>query len=700
MRLRRFRVENFRSVIDSDWIEAEVVTALIGVNESGKTNLLLPLWKLKPAREGEIVIREDAPITMFADIRSHPGDYRFITAEFEDETLGEQLAELVGGDPSPLSVVQVQRHFDGSYKVAFPEVAVQQPYPTADIVGELEASRTSMEELDELKKEEGLKDQILRTLSGEIEKLGARTSQNKFYLSAMRGRLAQISPTEPAPTSTLVPKLRQLLNSLEEKIESFDAPRPEDVEGVLDKVVAALPKFVYYSSYGNLDSEIYLPHVVQNLKREDLSGRDAAVARTLRVLFKFVRLSPEEILAMGQEVAEGKGATPDAVKKVSESKDERFILLQSAETKLTREFRQWWNQGDYLFQFLADGNHFRIWVSDDLRPEKVKLENRSTGLQWFLSFFLVFLVESSGSHKDTILLLDEPGHSLHPLAQRLLSAFFDNLSKSNQILYSTHSPFLIDADRLERARKVYISGDGSTKATANLRYEEGRKSGGKDRNLGAAYAVHSALNLSISEGMLIGCEPVIVEGRGDQIYLTAIKSLLIGAGEISPKRELVFPPGGGTKTSRTVASVLTGRDDRLPLILLDGDAMGLKMQAELKTSLYVDEKEAVLNVDDFVGFSGAEGEDLFPPGLVAEVFDRWLRPEHDFADVLVVGKPIVPQIEVWARQNEVLLEEGWKVELAKRVKARTLEKGVDTIPASYRENWKKLFEAFNLKMST
>jgi recombinational DNA repair ATPase RecF len=54
VRLIRFRVRDFRSVVDSDWIEVERVTALIGVNEPGKTNLLLPLWKLDPAREAEI----------------------------------------------------------------------------------------------------------------------------------------------------------------------------------------------------------------------------------------------------------------------------------------------------------------------------------------------------------------------------------------------------------------------------------------------------------------------------------------------------------------------------------------------------------------------------------------------------------------------------------------------------------------------
>jgi 5S rRNA maturation endonuclease (ribonuclease M5) len=330
-------------------------------------------------------------------------------------------------------------------------------------------------------------------------------------------------------------------------------------------------------------------------------------------------------------------------------------------------------------------------VSDDRRPEEVKLESRSTGLQWFLSFFLVFLVESRGEHANAILLLDEPGHSLHPLAQRDLSAFFANLSKTNQIVYTTHSPFLIDADRLERARKVYIGADGTTKATDNLRYEEGN-----DRNSGAAYAVHSALNLSISESLLVGCEPVIVEGRADQIYMTTIKTLLISGGLITPGRELVFPPGGGTRTARTVASILTGRDDSLPFMLLDGDTMGLRMRTELQSSLYSEKKELVLNTDDFVGFEKSEIEDLMPPALIADVIDRWIRaPAEEFQYALKEGHPIVPQIEAWANSQSTELPDGWKVELAKRVKKKALADGISKVSEGYKDKWVKLFTALN-----
>ena len=215
----------------------------------------------------------------------------------------------------------------------------------------------------------------------------------------------------------------------------MNQPAPGEIPEVTDLIFKQLHRFVYYSNYGNLDSEIYLPHVVQNLKRNDLGAREAAKARTLRVLFNFVTLQPEEILELGRDFKDPQARVPSEqeIANIATKKRDRTILLNSAATNLTKKFRDWWKQGDYTFEFQADGDHFRIWVSDSKRPEKVELEDRSSGLQWFLSFYLIFLVESSRDHRGAILLLDEPGLSLHPLAQRDLSAFFENLSQSNYL---------------------------------------------------------------------------------------------------------------------------------------------------------------------------------------------------------------------------------------------------------------------------
>lgn len=107
MKLIKYRVTNFRSVKDSGDIEAGDVAALIGVNESGKTNLLLPLWKLNPAREGEIQPTSDYPKTMFADVRAKPGDFRFISADFDASSLRDKLMVLTKLDAAQLEVVRV-----------------------------------------------------------------------------------------------------------------------------------------------------------------------------------------------------------------------------------------------------------------------------------------------------------------------------------------------------------------------------------------------------------------------------------------------------------------------------------------------------------------------------------------------------------------------------------------------------------------
>jgi len=456
-----------------------------------------------------------------------------------------------------------------------------------------------------------------------------------------------------------------------------------------------MPAFVYYTNYGNLDSEIYLPHVIENMEREDLGAKEQAKVRTLKVLFEFVGLQPDEILELGLDFRPPAGKdrepTEDEIAVIAEKKKKRSILLQSASTKLTQEFRAWWKQGQYRFRFEADGDHFRIWVSDDKRPEEIELEGRSTGLQWFLSFYLVFLVESKDTHAGAILLLDEPGTSLHPLAQKDLSAFFDGLSENNQLIYTTHSPFLIDSDRLDRARKVYVSANGTTKATPDLRESEG-----DDKALRASgYAVYAALGLTVAESLLLGCTVVIVEGTSDQMYLSAMKTLMIAQGKITPHLELVFPPAGGAKGVKVVASILTARDEALPIALFDSDSTGRTTARQLADTLYVDAKDRVLEVGSFVELADAEIEDLIPPDVLAQVLDRWQRgPENGFADAYKPGLAIIPQIEAWAKANSVTLPApAWKVELAKRVKQALLSKNAKPIAADYMKRWETLFAA-------
>ena len=699
MKLTKFRVANFRSVQDSGWLDADDVTALIGVNESGKTNLLLPLWKLKPAQDGEIKPTSDYPKTMFGEIRDTPSEYHFIKAEFETGAAAEELAEAAGIEPDIAATVVVTRSFDGSYSVEFPNHERRTTVARAFVHESVKSCVEGIQDAQALKKEGDLRESLISGLNGVAGALPDAAELDAGHVQEVIKAVEALVPTEPAETSVIVPLLKRLSGGLSEQRAAIVAPHPGDVEGVAEAVVEAIPSFVYYSNYGNLDSEIYLPHVVENLAREDLGSKEAAKARTLRVLFSFVKLQAKEILELGRDFTEvngqGREPTEDEISEIAEQKRTRSILLQSAGATLTTKFRDWWKQGDYRFRFEADGNHFRIWVADDRRPTEVELENRSTGLQWFLSFYLVFLVESRGDHNKAVLLLDEPGVSLHPLAQRDLSAFFESLSAKNQIIYTSHSPFLVDADRLERARKVYVAADGTTKATPNLRHSEGR-----DEQAGAAYAVHSALNLSVAESLLVGCRPVLVEGPSDQHYLTAIKALLVSGGKITPKRELVFPPSGGTKTARVVASILTGRDEVLPMMLLDDDGPGRQMASNLRQGLYAEHPGKVLSVGAFVDYDHAEIEDLLPFDILADEIDRLIRePDVRLADVVRQGEPFVGQLEQWAKDQGVTLDAHWKLMLAIKVKQRLLTRGVGAVPDEVVDRWTSLFEAFSSQVS-
>ncbi|MGJ5039726.1 AAA family ATPase [Bradyrhizobium sp. HKCCYLRH1062] len=690
MRLVRFQVTNFRSVVDSGWIDAERVTALIGVNESGKTNLLLPLWKLNPAREGEIKPTSDYPKGNYAAVRAAPGSFPFIRAEFApSDAIKTKLIELTGLDEASVDLVCVHRFFDGRYAVTFPKFKKVNTLSSADLVAILTTAETEITAMNQLNKEGSLKADIQAALASTKQSDGPVSSYNTKALHELIEPFLALIPDVPAPTSSIVPRLKLLIQDLQAAEQKLSTPAPNEIDAVKQLIIESLPRFVYYSNYGNLDSEIYLPHVVQNLAREDLGAKEAAKARTLRVLFNFVQLQPQQILELGRDFKDpNRQPNEQEIAEIATKKRERTILLNSAGTDLTKKFREWWKQGNYTFEFQADGDHFRIWVSDSRRPEKIELEDRSSGLQWFLSFYLIFLVESSGVHADAILLLDEPGLSLHPLAQRDLSTFFESLASTNQIFYTTHSPFLVDADMLDRVRKVFVSEDGSTKCSPDLRL-------GTDdpRRAGATYAIYSALNMSLAESILYGCHPVIVEGPSDQHYLALIKTVLIANKKISPKREMVFPPSHGANNAKVIASILGDKDEVLPNVFLDGDDAGKRMARDLQNGLYQSAKGKVKTTEKYVIFANSEIEDLFPQGFLVGAIDRWGRKaDVPFADVVKPGEPIVPQIEAWAKVQGVALHDGWKVDVAREAKRRALESTKPLFDEATLDTWKKLFE--------
>lgn len=351
---------------------------------------------------------------------------------------------------------------------------------------------------------------------------------------------------------------------------------------------------------------------------------------------------------------------------------------------MTQQFRDWWSQGEYNFRFNADGEYFRILVSDRERPSPIELESRSKGLQWFFSFFLVFLAEKEGSHNNCILLLDEPGLSLHPNAQTDLLRFFENLSHNNQLIYTTHLPFLVDHNRLDRVKAVYTE-NGITQASNDINKADKEKK--------AIQPVNAAIGITASQSLLINCNIVIVEGPSDQYYLNIIKSHLVAKGVFQPKKELIFIPVGGVKGVKPVVSIIYGSNSELPISLLDSHKIGKDFQKSLKQGLYSSESEKVIETDMFTEKSGSEIEDLMPAELVVDSFDRVFRSEDGLElENINQDAPIIPQLEHFAKNNKIDLELGWKVDLSRKVKQRFK---ADKVSESLEKKWLELFNKFN-----
>lgn len=120
MKLIKFKVENFRSVENSDWIKAEDVTCLVGTNESGKTNLLIALWKLSPANNEPIIPLDDYPRKKYHNYEQTEGIDVFISAEFEvDAATASSLSEKSGWHEDLMKQVIVKRKYNEEYIYEF-----------------------------------------------------------------------------------------------------------------------------------------------------------------------------------------------------------------------------------------------------------------------------------------------------------------------------------------------------------------------------------------------------------------------------------------------------------------------------------------------------------------------------------------------------------------------------------------------------
>ena len=186
---------------------------------------------------------------------------------------------------------------------------------------------------------------------------------------------------------------------------------------------------------------------------------------------------------------------------------------------------------------MTSGTNILARVYDSKRMVSTPLGTRSRGFVWFFSF-LAWFDQQQRKNEPLILLLDEPGLFLHGRAQGDLLRYIDEELKGNhQVIYTTHSPFMVDSTKFDRIRIVQDKSMDSDKPIPSN--EDGTKviTEVLEATQDSLFPLQGALGYDIYQTLFVGPNSLVVEGVSDLLYIQTISALLVTC---PPKRSPVI----------------------------------------------------------------------------------------------------------------------------------------------------------------
>lgn len=592
MKLTKFRVQNYKKIRDTGWITCRELTVFVGKNEAGKSALFRGLSKLNPSDGEKYDGLKEFPRRRYTDEFSTQ-DWPVATAIFdlspeERQPLGTMCPLL-----KKVTSIQCTRRYSGKLDLTFSPIPTSNVPQVTTLVEAIDKATTACQDLVA---PEGkgpalapVKAAVLSALNqvGQSLKNGAQDrALAKADIDQAVNAIAQHANEQWQKElfQRAIDEIRALLAAVEMAQKLVQAEKWTKEQ---------LPQFIYFDRYDVIDSAIHIPHFLANLNANPPAPR----SRTTLCLFKHVGLDLAKLQGLGRHQP-GQGEDPAVRRQI----DERMILSTSASNAMTSKFADWWDQRKHKFHYRVDGDYFRIWVSDDLDPSEVELDQRSAGMQYFFSFFTVFLVESKEKHQDSILLLDEPALHLHGTAQAKAVKFLGKLSADNQAMYTTHSPFMVDGEHLERARAVFEDSDGTTRVSEDV----------WPRDKDSLFPLQAALGYQLAQTLFLSKRQVIVEGLTDYWIIKALCQAMAAKSLPALRDDIVLLPSAGVSKLLPLASMLIGHDVDIAA-LLDGDEPARKEGKKLVEKLLAGQDRKCLFIGDFLPHAPkGELEDVFP----------------------------------------------------------------------------------------
>lgn len=269
---------------------------------------------------------------------------------------------------------------------------------------------------------------------------------------------------------------------------------------------------------------------------------------------------------------------------------------------ITTAFNEKWKQriaeGDgakihiKYYQGKAEGASYLKFYIETKKGEYLSAGKRSHGFKWFLSFFLHLKAEDERSNY-LVILFDEPGLYLHSKAQSDMITVLEELSINNQIIYSTHSPYLIDTTKLHRLRLVLnTKKHGSTIEKITSIKIKNQKD--------ALKPIIDALGLEVASPFSVAIKNnVILEGISDFHYMQAMKKIL------KKDYELGLLPSMGASNAHLLMELCIGWG--LNWLIIFDDKGATKAYNNIKKNFFADsEEETAKKIYIINGYEGIE----------------------------------------------------------------------------------------------
>ena len=455
---------------------------------------------------------------------------------------------------------------------------------------------------------------------------------------------------------------------------------------VFDQILRdKIPKFLYFDEYYQMKGQ----ENIEALRDRVANNQPVDSDHPLLGLIDFARLNLDQI--------------------INPRRTEALIArLEAAGNSLTQSVLTYWSQNQHLrMQFdirpaqpedpegMTSGTNIWARVVDTRHYVTTSLGTRSRGFVWFFSF-LAWYQQLRREDKNLILLLDEPGLSLHAKAQADLLRYFETeLTPHHQLIYTTHSPFMVDPMHFDRVRIVQ---DLSLESDSNNL--SGKQQGTKvitevlEAVPDSLFPLQGALGYEIYQTLFIGPNSLVVEGASDLLYIETMSALLQQKSETGLSPDWAITPVGGSDKVPTFVALI-GANTKLNIaVLIDHQKKDRQMIENLYKKKLL-KKNHVLTYADFVGNNEADVEDMFDPEFYLKLVNEECGTSLTVSDLLPGPPRIVRRLEDYFENNP--LPNGAKFNHYRP--ALYLSKNLDSLevdlPQPNLERFQEAFDALN-----